>query len=75
MKKITIKSKKFWLKTVATNKEKFCLIECSKNKEGIIHPEKNKTKLNTNDIIIGNYWFDGDSWCFSIFPHYQYLFV
>ena len=75
MNKTTIKNKKFWLKSDSPNKEKFCLIECFGDKGSIIYPEKNKTKLDINDMVIGNYWFDCNWWCFSLFPNYQYLSV
>ena len=58
--------KKSWLKNEFSDKNEFCPI-----KEGIFYPEEAKPELDKNDILIGEYWFDGNDWCFSLFPKYE----
>lgn len=55
----------------------FCLIKHFKEKEkGILfYPEIIKSELDKDDTLIGEYWFDGNGWCFSLFSEYEHLSV
>ena len=68
-----MKNKQFWLKSVSSDKNEFCSIKCFKSNGNSFYPKKTKSKLGVNDAVVGNYWFDGCCWCFSLFFNYQYL--
>jgi len=67
---------KLWLKNEFSDNE-FCSIKRFKEKEkGIIfYPEITKSELDKDDTLIGEYWFDGNGWCFSLFSKYEHLSV
>ena len=67
--------KGFWLKNEFLNANEFCPIIPLKEKGSIFYPEKSKHVLDKNDILIGEYWFDGNCWCFSVISKYKYLSV
>lgn len=66
---------RYWLKNEFSGENKFCPIECLRDKGSVFYPEDAKPKLDENDIVIGEYWFDGNCWCFSLFTEYEYLSV
>lgn len=67
--------KQFWLKNEFSDENEFCPIECFKEKGSIFHPEDIKSKLNKSEVYIGEYWFDGDCWCFSLFSEHGHLSI
>ena len=68
-------STKYWLKNEFSDKDEFCPIKCLGDKGSIFYPEEAKPILDKNDVIIGEYWNDGNCWCFSLFTEYKYLSV
>ncbi len=52
--------KKLWLKNEFSGENKFCPIKWLRDKGSIFYPEDAKPKLDENDIVIGEYWFDGN---------------
>jgi len=68
------KNERYWLKNEFSDNE-FCSIKRFKEKGIIFYPEIIKSKLGKDDILIGEYWFDGNGWCFSLFSEYEYLSI
>jgi hypothetical protein len=68
-------STKYWLKNEFSDKDEFCSIKCLGDKGSIFYPENTKYKLNEDDTVIGEYWFDGTCWCYALFPEYEYLSI
>jgi hypothetical protein len=64
---------KFWLKNEFGNE--FCPIKCFGKKGSIFYPEITKSELSKNNILVGEYWFSGNCWCFSLFLDYEHLSV
>jgi len=64
-----------WLRNEFLDKDEFCSIECLGDRGNVFYPENTKFELGKNDVLIGKYWFDGQCWCFSLFPEYSSLSI
>jgi len=51
----------------------YCPIVCFGKHGSVIIVEESKITIKNNELIIGNYWNNGTSWCFSLFPRYTHL--
>ena len=75
---INTTKKRFWLKNEFSNKkDEYCPVKrwFTRAKGVAFYPEEVKTELDEEDIVVGEYLFDGRYWCFSLFTEYEYLSV
>jgi len=68
-------NKKLWLKNEFSDKDEFCPVDCLGNKGSVFYPENAKFELDKDDVLVGEYWNDGNCWGYSLFPEYEHLSV